>query len=161
MLFGPFGRGPLARLRRKGYYCAVMNFKWTAAVLVLAAIGILLIRPLDWPRYRRLQERGVGADGWVTALDAGRRPIVYYSYLAGEKVYSGVWRSPYLAPEPGELSAGDRVIVFYLPDKPGESCLGDPKELIKAQHRVILWCLLVFLPVASWILARELRKASE
>ena len=138
-----------------------MSFKLSAALLVLAAIGILLARPFDWPRYRRLQERGVGAEGWVTALDSGRRPVIYYSYLAGERAYSGVWRSAYLAPEPGELSVGDRVIVIYLPEEPARSCLGDPKELLGEQHKVILWCLLVFLPLMIWALARELRKASE
>ena len=148
----------LAERLRKAARSGAARLALAAAVGLAAAFRI---GAFQWPHYRLLQERGVGTDGWVTALDLGRSPRIYYSFRAGDRQYSGVWREAYKNPEPGELAAGDRVIVFYLPQDPDVSCLGDPKELLRDQNRIMSLFLVGFGSAILWLVGKELRRASE
>lgn len=129
-------------------------------VIALAAALASIVARQDWPRYSRLKAQGVGTDGWVTAKGLNGRGKVNYSFNVADRLYSGVGRSGYGNPEFDELSAGDKVIVFYLPKDPDVSVLGDPKEHLRDQNLVIVFCLALFTPVLVWALSRELKKAS-
>ncbi len=132
-----------------------------ALALACGLILAVVLGGRDWPRYRRLQERGVGTDGWVTGKDLLGRRKVSYSFEAGGRLYSGAGIPGHGNPGFAELSVGDRVIVFYLPKDPEISSLGDPKELLRDQNRAMALALLAFLPVLAWFLSRELRKAAK
>jgi hypothetical protein len=135
------------------------GWKTLAGLSGVAALGAFLLSS-DWPKYRRLMDHGAGVDGRVTGkgLVGGRK--VHYSFLVGGRLYSGTGRAGYGNPEYDQLSEDDEVIVFYLPKNPDVSCLGDPKEHIRDQNRVMSLALLVFTPVLLLALGRELRRAS-
>jgi|SRR5579883_973205 len=124
--------------------------------LLLAGLGTLLWTQ-DWPRYRALQDKGAAAEGWVTAKGLNGKRLVNYSFMVGQKLYSGVGPAGRGAPDYDDLAPDDDVIVYYLPADPDVNSLGDPKEHLKGQNRLILALLLAAAPAFGLALRRELR----
>lgn len=133
-----------------------MKLSWAVLAAALAGLGTLLWSQ-HWPRYRALQDRGVAAEGWVTAKGLGGRGIVNYSFMVGGKLFSGAGPAGNGAPDYDELSPDDDVIVYYLPSDPDVSSLGDPKEHLRGQNRAILALLAAAAPVLWLSVRRELR----
>ena len=133
--------------------------KWLLAIGAVLLLAFFLGRS-DWPKYRRLQVEGVALDGWVTEKNIVDQNTVSYSFMVGERVYSGLGRGGYGNGSFNDLSVGDRVVVFYLPKDPRISCMGGPKEHLREQNRAISLGLLIFVPILAWALGRELRKAA-
>ena len=78
-------------------------------------------------QYRRLSHNGVTLHG----IARGRAPHqqIEYSYEINGQTYQGVGRTGIGSPSLYEISIGDKVSVYFLPDAPEISCLGDPAEL--------------------------------
>lgn len=136
------------------------GWKGLAGLAAAAFMGAFLLNS-DWPKYRRLMDHGAGTDGRVTDKGLGGGREVHYAFMVGGRPYSGSGRAGYGNPEYEQLSVDDEVVVFYLPQNPDVSCLGDPKEHLRDQNRVISLALLAFVPVLLLALARELRRASQ
>lgn len=129
-----------------------------AAVAGAGLVFAVCLARSDWPFYRSLRERGVAVDGWVTVKGLGAPDGVSYSFEAGGRTYSGVGKAGYGNKEFADLKAGERVLVFYLPEKPERHCLGDPSEHLRDQNRAMFVPLALFAAALLWLLARELRR---
>ncbi len=131
-------------------------------VWVLAAaafvMAVFLYMHQDWRLHERLYEKGMHAEGVVTAKDVVGGKTVEYSFRVGEKSYRGQSTAGYGNPSFAALSLDDQVIVFYLPEDPSVSTMGDPKLRVEDQHRWMAWALILFLPGVVSALASELKK---
>ena len=113
---------------------------WLALALTFAGIGSAA---LDWAKWHGLAERGVEAEGRVIAKEPENHEFVRYSYVVGGETYSGVGSAGRGNPEFEQLNTGDRVKVFYDPDNPNESILGDPQEQASSINRGVLFLAVV------------------
>ncbi|MBI3553077.1 MAG: hypothetical protein HY077_11230 [Elusimicrobia bacterium] len=127
-------------------------------LLCSALMAAFLYKHQDWRLHQTLYERGIHTQGWVTGKDliGGRK--VEYAFRAGEKTYRGTGEAGYGNPPFASLSADDQVLVFYLPQAPEVSALGDPKLHNEDQHRWMGWGLVLFLPPFLLALAAELKR---
>jgi hypothetical protein len=116
------------------------------------AIAIPLYR-INMPRYRRLAH-GERGNGVVRELEPGNHQTVRYEYEVGGRTYSGSGQAGFGNPEFTALFLGQRVIVYYDPGNPGESCIGLPAELIKNEVPPILLAGILFpaFALAVWSL---------
>lgn len=125
------------------------------AAVALAVAGLAVFGWISgWPKHRALHRRGVGVTGWVTAKDPVKKTRVEYAYEAGGREHAGEGRAGYGNPEFDELEPGARVAVFYLPEEPSVSVMGDPKEHVREQNKVLIWLLLLGIP-AVWLAVRR------
>jgi len=132
---------------------------WRLAVVAAAglAVAVFLYRS-DWPLYRGLRERGVPVDGWVTLKGLNAPDELSYSFEAEGRTYSDVGKAGYGNRAFADLEAGDRVLVFYVPEHPETHCLGDPSEHLRDQNRAMFLPLAVFSLALGAFLANELKK---
>ena len=128
--------------------------------LLLAAGGLFAYRHRDWARYERLSRRGVFTKGWVTGKSDGKRGLVYYAFGTPRKVFTDAGTGGHGNPDFDRLDEGDTVLVYYLPEDPDVSCLGDPADRLREQNVALIWVLLPGAAAAGWLLSRELRKAA-
>lgn len=126
-----------------------------AKIIVLWFAGAIAITlPLyraNLPHYERLKD-GVHTKGTITALEPGNHQAVRYAFRVSGKVYTGVGRAGFGNPEFSDLSVGQAVIVYYKPDKPSESCIGIPRELIENEITPVLLAGVTFpaIMLAGW-----------
>ncbi len=96
------------------------------AIAVAVGIG-----SLNWPVYRRIATRGVAAGGTVIELLPNIHDTVRYEYRVGGKMFEGQMQSwPPNAPLE-QLRTGQSLVVYYDPQHPEVSVLGDPKPMLK------------------------------
>ncbi len=131
--------------------------------LVLFILGISIFsfwfnNAERWPDYKKLAAHGKATAGWVTAKGLNQSRKINYSFAADGRIYSGVGRAGFDTPDFKNLNKGDEVLIFYLPEKPETSVLGDPKSHLRQQNRLLAF-LFTFIALAAFlILRRELKK---
>ena len=126
--------------------------------VILAGGGLFAYRHRDWGRYERLRRAGVFTTGRVTGKSDAKLRQVYYAFDTARKMFTDIGTGGYGNPEFERLETGDPVLVYYLPDDPDVSCLGDPSDRVRDQHNTLVWVLLPGLALAGWALSRELRR---
>ena len=99
----------------------------------------------------------MAAEGWVTAKGLDGSRLVNYSFMVGQSLHSGIDKAGLGSPDYDSLGVDDDVIVYYLPEDPDVSSLGDPKDHLRAQNRYLLLGLLACVPVLWISVRRELR----
>jgi hypothetical protein len=145
----------IAGLYKNGYDTGVTK---ALLALALAAAGYVAYTHRDWVRYERLSRGGVMSQGWVTGKSDAKRGLVYYAFETPRKVFTDTGSGGFGNPDAAQLNEGDKVLVYYLPDNPDVSCLGDPSDRVREQNIALVWILLPAAGVAGWALSRELRK---
>jgi hypothetical protein len=113
---------------------------WFLLTLLFACLGLAA---LDWRRLDRLSGYDNVAEGRVTAKEPGNHQLVRYSYQAGQRAYSGSGNAGGVNPPFDRLNIGDRVTVFYNPQDPSESFLGDPKEHVSSLKAGVIFLAVV------------------
>ena len=98
---------------------------WLVLTTLFAAIGFLA---LDWQKWHGLARDGVEIKGIVVAKEPENHRSIRYSYLVGERTYSGIGSAGGDNPQFEHLNVGDRVIVFFNPANPEESILGNAES---------------------------------
>ncbi|HEY0319835.1 MAG TPA: DUF3592 domain-containing protein [Pyrinomonadaceae bacterium] len=96
---------------------------WLAATIILGLIGAHLLGVYE---FYRLTYQGVQAEGVIYELDFKNHNAVLYNYKVGENTYSGGGFAGNIKADIGSLHTGQKVTIFYDPDNPEVSCLGDP-----------------------------------
>ena len=124
------------------------------AVAVLLSAGFLYMNR-DWPRYWRLAKTGIGTEGWVLGKADGK---VHYAYGGPVKIHTASGEAGYGNPEYGVLAEGDKVVVYFLPQNPDESVMGEPSQRLLRQHTIMVWTLLLAGPLIYLALRRELSR---
>lgn len=132
----------------------------TAFLLFAGLFAFWLKNASRWPIYRQLTREGKATTGWVTAKGLNGQRRVNYSFAADGRVYSGLGRAGFGTPEFNQLNPGDEVLIFYLPRTPEVSELGDPKEHLRQQNRVLAFAF-TFIGIAAFlVIRREIRRGS-
>lgn len=92
--------------------------------------------------YYRLRNRGVLAEG----VALGRKPHdqIEYSFMVEGRVYTNVGIPGMGAPRFEEIAVGQRLPVYYLPQSPEVSCLGDPGKLLHNELPPVLLVIVLF-----------------
>jgi hypothetical protein len=125
--------------------------------LAIAAVGFVAYTHRDWVRYERLSRSGVMAQGWVTGKSDARQRKIYYAFTTPRKTFTDTSTGGYGNPPFEALGENDQVLVYYLPEDPDVSCLGDPSDRVREQNIALIWMLLPAAAVGGWALSRELR----
>jgi hypothetical protein len=113
---------------------------WLLLTFFFACLGLAA---LDWRRWDELSGYDGVTDGRVTAKEPGNHRLVRYSYEVGGRAYSGSGNAGGVNPPFDRLNVGDRVAVFYDPQVPSESFLGDPKGHVSSlKAGVILFAVI-------------------
>ena len=94
---------------------------------------------LDWMTYYDLARRGIPTQARVTAKEPENHRFIRYSYSVDEGVYSGFGVAGNGNPDFDDISVGDSVTVYYEPDIPNVSFLGDPKYQLSSVTRGVIF----------------------
>jgi uncharacterized protein DUF3592 len=128
--------------------------------LALALIVLVGIGGLNWPSYRRLAVRGVQVQAAVVELLPNAHNTVRYEYRVGQRVYEGQSQSRQPNPPLDKLRIGQVVTIYYDPEHPETSVLGDPTPIL--QNETISIALAAFgvptFVVASWAWRRSRKR---
>ena len=117
---------------------------WLAGASLIA-IGL---GSLNVPRLYPLMRRGVKTCGTVTAFEPNNHRTVHYSFEVDGKAHSGAQEGGVSQDVPGFSSICNGNVVFYLPDDPYVSCIGDPAPMFNNEVISILLPMLTFPPFA-------------
>ena len=133
---------------------------WAVVAFVFgsAVFSFWLNNAARWPDYRELAKKGRAATGWVTAKGLNGSRKVNYSFAANGRIYSGEGRAGFGTPRFKDISKGDEALIFYLPQKPEISVLGDPQAHLRQQNRLLAFLFTLIAVLAFFALRRELRR---
>jgi hypothetical protein len=96
-----------------------------AAVSVLS--GVSFFEVVGGSRYSRLLKEGVQQSGFIVGTDCSNHGKFRYRFDANNTTFTGTGNQG--APHPcRELTAGDVVIVHFLPTDPTINISGDPQK---------------------------------
>ena len=123
--------------------------------LIMAVVIVIGVGSLNWVSYRRLVTRGVSTSATVLELLPNNHNTVRYEYQVAGRTFRGRMQSWGPNPPLEQLSVGQVVIVYYDPEQPGESVLGDPKPIFKNETISIALAAVVFPSILVFALARR------
>jgi hypothetical protein len=100
-----------------------------------------------------LARRGILACGTVSSIDPKNHQAAHYSYEVDGKTYLGIQQGGV-----GNQGNGSpcnytltRYIVYYLPENPRISCLGNPNSQLENEEISFFLAILIFPPVVLLI----------
>ena len=92
--------------------------------------------------YYRLMNKGQRVEGVAIARELHQQ--IKYSFTDGKQEYTAVGMVGLGTPEFEEISLGDHLPVYYLPDSPAINCLGDPRQLLRNELPIAIAAPLLF-----------------
>jgi hypothetical protein len=104
--------------------------KYAITWLLLAVVIAVGIGSLDWPAYRRMAARGVSGRATVVELLPKIHNTVRYQYEVGGQTFGGQMQSWQPNPPLERLGVGESLVIYYDPQHPAASVLGDPKPML-------------------------------
>src|ERR1700722_15935104 len=112
--------------------------RYVAAWFVLAIVTAAGLGSMNWRFYHEIALRGVSTSGVVLELLPKIHDTIRYQYKVGEREFTGR-RSPWLPnPSVAELKVGQAVVVYYVPQTPEHSVVGDPKPMLANETLTIV-----------------------
>ena len=96
--------------------------------VLLVALGLLAGKVLNWSEYHHLALVGVKTVGQVNSKEESNHNAIRYSFKVNGLFYHGIGSAGGENPTFIQLQPGSEVIVYYDPDNPDLSSLGNPKE---------------------------------
>jgi Protein of unknown function (DUF3592) len=118
----------------------VIIFIW---ILLACLFGFLGIKTLNWSEYCHLAASAVKTTGRVIAKEPENHHFIVYSFDVGARSYSGKGNGGGENPEFEELQIGDPISVYYDPQNPNDSFLGNPREQADSITLGVLFLALV------------------
>jgi hypothetical protein len=85
----------------------------------------------NWTSYYRIAKNGVSGKGIVFQLLPQDHNGVRYNYKSDNKTFEGMRNSSPPNPPFNQLKKGQEVTVYFDPQHPEISLLGDPKSIFK------------------------------
>ena len=113
------------------------------AVLIAVGIGSINI-PLLYPLVRR----GVPTCGTITRREPANHNSVHYSYEVNGKTYTGVQQGGVGDQSTAYSTDCVGYVVYYLPQNPQRSCIGQPGLMLTNDIVPITLAMLSFPPIA-------------
>jgi hypothetical protein len=120
--------------------------------LVLASVIAVGIGSLNWSAYHRMVAVGVVGEGRVVELLPKIHNTVRYDYHVGTQAFEGQMQSWQPNPPLEQLSVGQPLVIYYDPQHPAESVLGNPNPMLQNETTSVALAA-VGVPsfiVASW-----------
>ena len=105
--------------------------KYVLTWLSLACIVAVVAGYLELPPYRRMDARGVPGTATVVELTPRFHNTLRYEYHVAERTFQGQMQSWIPNPPLERLRVGQSVVVYYDPENPSDSVLGDPKPMLE------------------------------
>jgi hypothetical protein len=125
--------------------------------LLLWCVGASLLgfglASFNIPRLYSLVRNGLETTGTITDFEPNNHRTVDYSFDVKGKTYSGSQQGGVEGEETSVSSISSRRAVFYLPDDPNVSCIGDPAPMLKNEIIPIVLTML-FIPPFFLLSAR-------
>jgi Protein of unknown function (DUF3592) len=112
--------------------------KYAITWMVLAIVIAVGIGSLNWPAYCRMAARGVSGKATVVELLPKIHNTVRYEYAVGGQTFQGQMQSWQPNPSLEQLSVGQSLVIFYDPQQPDASVLGDPKPILRNETISVL-----------------------
>src|SRR5437867_7932565 len=135
--------------------------RYAIAWLVLIVVVTVEIGSLNWPSYRRLAARGVTGQGEVVELLPKIHNTVRYKYQVRGQTFQGQMQSRQPNPSLDQLRVSQAVVIYYDPEHPEKSVLGDPTPIFW-NETISVTLAAVAVPtfvVASWVWRTARRRA--
>jgi len=117
--------------------------KYALIWLALAAAIAIGLGGLNLSPYRRLATHGVRSEGRIIELLPEFHSTARYGYLVAGKSFEGRKQSWEPNPPLEEMRVGQTVIVYYDPEFPERSVLGDPKSILQNETMSIILAALI------------------
>lgn len=131
--------------------------------LLFAILVILVIGSLNWPAYYRMTKRGIRGTGTVVQLLPEIHNTVRYEYQVAGQKFEGQMQSWSPNPALEQLSVGQSLVIYYDPQHPEESVLGEPRRML--DNETISVALAAFgvptIAVIGWALRSSRRRANQ
>ncbi len=121
--------------------------------LVLAVVIAIGVGSLTLLSYRRMAVRGASGQATVIELLPQIHNTVRYEYHVAGRTFQGQMQSWSPNPSLEQLAVGQSVFIYYDPEHPEASVLGDPKPMLKNETISVALAAFVvptFL-VAAWV----------
>lgn len=113
--------------------------------LVAACLVAIGLGSFNVPYLYPLARRGVETMGTVTGFEPNNHRTVHYTFEVNGKTFSGSQEGG-VDGEPTTTSA--KHAVFYLPEDPNTSCIGDPMPMLWNEVISISLVMFILVPVA-------------
>lgn len=127
--------------------------------LVLSVVIAIGIGSLNWPSYHHLAKRGVSGRATVIELLPKIHNTLRYEYHVAGQTFQGQMQSWLPNPPLEQLGIGQSLVIYYDPEHPEKSVLGDPKPmLVNETISVALAAILFptfFVVVWAWRTSRK------
>jgi hypothetical protein len=98
--------------------------------IILALSLTIGIGSINWVRLRRITSRGVRGEAIVIGLFPTNHNTLRYEYHVAGKTFIGQTQSSDPNPPLERLAVGEKVVIFYDPEDPHDSILGDPAPVL-------------------------------
>jgi uncharacterized protein DUF3592 len=118
--------------------------KYVIIWFVLAATVAIGLVSLNWPAYRRMVVRGVSGQATVVDLLPKNHQTVRYEYHVAGRIFQGCMQSWQPNAPLEQLRVGQTLVIYYDPEHPEESVLGDPRPMLKNETISIALGALIF-----------------
>ena len=120
--------------------------------LVLSAAVAIGIGSLNWTSYRRMAARRVSGQATVIELLPNIHNTLRYEYQVAGRTFQGQMQSWPPNPPLGQLGVGQPLVIYYDPEHPEQSVLGDPTPMLKNETMSVGLAAILFptLLVAAW-----------
>ena len=127
--------------------------------LALAAAITVGIGSLNLPTYHLMTVRGVKGQATVIELLPDVHGTVLYAYQVGRRTFQGQMQPWKPNPELQQLHIGQPLVIYYDPEHPEDSVLGDPRPMLENEIGSVVSAAIIIptFIVSIWIL-RTLRK---
>jgi hypothetical protein len=112
--------------------------KYAITWLLLVVVIAVGVGAINWPSYRRMAARGVSAKATVLELLPSVHNSVRYQYEVGGQTFEGQMQSWQPNPPLEHLVVGQPVVIFYDPQHPAASVLGEPKPILRNETISVL-----------------------
>lgn len=121
-----------------------------------------LLGSRNLPKYEKLAAKGIKAENaFVTAKEQENHQFIRYKYNVNSEFYEGIGSAGNGNPRFSEIENGDKVLVFYDPDSPEISILGNPQIMFQREQDTVYFASLIvslFLSIGLCIFIHSLGK---
>ena len=107
--------------------------KYAILWLVLAVVIACVVGSLNLPTNHRLAEKGVSENATIVELLPQIHNTVHYEYQVAGQTFQGRMGSRQPNPPSEQLGVGQSVVIYYDPEHPEVSVLGDPKLMFSGE----------------------------
>jgi hypothetical protein len=129
------------------------RMKYAIIWLVSAVVIACVIGSQNLPTFHRLAEKGVSEKATIVELLPQIHNTVRYEYQVAGQTFQGRMGSRQPNPPSEQLGVGQSVVIYYDPEHPEVSVLGDPKLMFSSETAPVMLAALIFPTFIVFVLA--------